>query len=262
MKILSLDNKKIKNILQLQNKSNYRKIKSLFIIEGIQEFQMAIAGSYEIKEIFICKNIFNNKYLSILKKYQITEISQKIFQKISYRKTSGGLIAVSKIKKFYIEDINIQKNSIILIFDKIEKPGNLGAILRSADAGGIDFVILSDTKIDIFNPNVIRSSIGAIFHLKIIVNTYKNIISWLIQKKIKIITTALTKKSNNIFKTNFATKEPIAIIFGSENQGISDNWLKVTHDNISIPMKGKSDSLNISNATSIIIFEVLRQRLY
>lgn len=262
MKILSLDNKKIKNILKLQKKSRCRKIQSMFIIEGIKEIKMAIYASYEIQEIFLCKEIFEFKYLSMLNNYKITEISQKVFKKISYRKTSGGLIALSKIKNFFLEKINIKKESIILILDKIEKPGNLGSILRSADCAGIDAVILSDPQIDIFNPNVIRSSIGAVFNMNVIIENYKKIISWLIINKVKIITTAFEKKSKNIFNVNFKKLVAIAIIFGSENKGISDHWLKITNENIKIPMNGKIDSLNISNAASIITFEAIRQRFY
>lgn len=262
MIILSLENKKIKNLIKLQKKSRYRKIKSMFIIEGIKEIKMAIDTSYEIEEIFVCKKIFNFKYSNLLNKYKITEISHKIFQKISYRKTSGGLIAISKNKKFSLEKITIKKESIILILDKIEKPGNLGSVLRSADAGGIDAVILSDPKTDIYNPNVIRSSIGAVFNINVIIENYKKIIYWLINNKIKVITTAFEKKSKNIFKTNFKNSFAIAIILGSENKGLSDHWLKIKNENIKIPMNGKIDSLNISNAASIITFEAIRQRLY
>lgn len=262
MKILSLDNKKIKNLLKLQKKSRYRKIKSMFVIEGIKEFKMAISTLYQIEEIFICPEIFNIKYFYLLNKYKITKISEKIFKKISYRKTSGGLIAISKIKKFFLEKINITTKSIILILDKIEKPGNLGSILRSVDAAGIDTVILSDPKTDIFNPNVIRSSIGAVFNINIVIETYKNIIPWLLKNKIKIITTAFEKKSKNIFEINFQKIFAIAIIFGSENKGLSNHWIKIKNENIKIPMTGKIDSLNISTALAIIIFEIIRQRFY
>lgn len=265
--IFSLSNKKIKNIINLQKKVKNRNLTSQFVVEGIKEIKMAINANYEIVEFFICKEIFI-EYKKFLLSYSIknvTIITPNIFKKISYRKNSGGIIGIYKKKKLFLEEINLKKNSIILILDEIEKPGNLGAVLRTADAAGIDLVILNNPKIDLFNSNVIRSSLGTIFTVNIIIDKFNRIIKWIKKKKnIKIITTSLSNKYNliskNIYKTNL--KENIAIIIGSEKDGICNDWENVSDCNIRIPMMGKSDSLNLSIAACIIIYESLRQKFY
>lgn len=259
MIISSLNNPKIKHIIHIQKKSKNRKLKYEFIIEGLKEINMALKANYKIKEIFICKNIFSQK-LCFLKK-KIYFITLNIFKKISYRKTTGGIIALVQEKIYYLNNIQLNKNPLILILDKLEKPGNLGAIIRSADGAGVDLIILCNPKIDIFNPNVIRSSLGAVFNIKIIIENFKNISYWLNKHKfIKIITTFMNKKSKNLYEINL--KNSIAIVIGSEDKGLSNYWLNLSNDNLIIPITGKIDSLNINSASSIILFESIRQRYY
>lgn len=259
IKISNISNLKIRKVLKLQKKFKERISNNLFVIEGTKEVKMALDSNYIFKEVFICKEIFKNKYL-LPNSIQIIEISLKIFKKLSYRKTTGGIIAICQRKYIYLENLILSKTPLLLILDKIEKPGNIGAIIRTAEAAKIDAVILSDSKTDLFNPNVIRCSIGTIFTMTVISEKSKKIISWLKKKKIQILSMSLDKNSKNIYKYNI--KSSIAIIIGSENKGLSNNWIKISDKKIQIPMKGKIDSLNLSNAAAIAIFEIIRQRYY
>ncbi|WP_185872332.1 TrmH family RNA methyltransferase [Blattabacterium cuenoti] len=265
-KIYSLQNKEIKFLIK-----NYRNKNSIseFIVEGIQEFKMAIKGNFFPKKIFICQKIFykykSNMNINIIKLYYsiIFFISIKIFKKLAYRENSGGIIALFKEKfiKNKLKNETITDNSLILILDGIEKPGNIGAILRTSDSAGIHLIILCNMKTYIYNSNVIRSSLGSVFTTKIFIEKMESIFDWLKKNKVKIILTGFYnhKKEKNLYKIKLNYSK-LAIIFGSENKGISNFWFKKTETIITIPMFGNVDSLNVSNAISIIIYEIIRQK--
>ncbi|WGH27281.1 MAG: RNA methyltransferase [Candidatus Bostrichicola ureolyticus] len=260
MGIMRISNSKIKTLLAIQKKSKIRNEKKIFLIEGIKEIKMALNGGYIPEEAFICTELYNNNnILSFFKKK--TFISRKIFTKLVYRDNSGGIIAIFKQKKFCsLEQIQLSQNPLILVIEKVEKPGNIGAIFRTADAASVDAVIL-DKKIDLYNPNIIRSSLGSIFTINIIKETFNNkIFRWFKNKNIKIIATCLKSYAKNIYKTDLSRS--IALIIGTETIGLSKIWLKNAYKIVKIPMYGSIDSLNVSNATAIITFEAIRQRLY
>ncbi|MDR1804944.1 MAG: RNA methyltransferase [Flavobacteriales bacterium] len=247
---------KIKKLIKINKKNN----KKIFLVEGIKEFEMAIKGNFFPIEIFICKNIFHQ--YNMIKSFNdiVCFINIKAFQKFSCRKNSGGIIALFKKEvSNNLRNIKVPKNPFILVLDGIEKPGNLGSILRTADAAGVHFIILCNTKTYIFNPNVIRCSLGCVFTKKIFVEEIKSIIAWLQENKIEIAVTGFhKKKSIELYQTQFSSH--LAIVLGSESKGVSKIWLKIAHKIITIPMFGNIDSMNVSNATSIIIYEVIRQR--
>ncbi|WP_238786210.1 TrmH family RNA methyltransferase [Blattabacterium cuenoti] len=224
---------------------------------------MAIKGNFFPKKIFIYDKIFYN-YNIIKPFFSITYlINKKNFKKLVYRENSDGIAALFKehtVNK--LKNIKITNNCLILIFDGIEKPGNLGAMLRTANAAGAHFIILCNIKTYIFNSNIIRSSLGSVFTSKIIIeNEIKLIVSWLQKNNIKIVVTGIYKNAKNLYKTNLSFSK-IAIILGSEDKGVSNIWLNKTKKIITIPMFGTIDSLNVSNAMSIIIYEIIRQRYY
>ncbi|WP_185854920.1 RNA methyltransferase [Blattabacterium cuenoti] len=248
---------KIKNLRKIYKKSS----RKIFFVEGIKEFEMAIKGNFFPIEIFICKKIFHKYNLIKSFNHIVFFISIKDFKKLTYRENSGGIIALFKIKNFErLENIKIHKNPFILILDGIEKPGNLGSMLRIADAVGVHFIILCNIKTYIYNPNIIRCSLGSVFTNKILIEEKKSIISWLQKKKIEIVVTGFHEKSIQLYRTKFSSR--LAIVLGSENKGVSPIWLNIAHKIVTIPMFGDMDSLNVSNAMSIIIYEVLRQRNY
>ncbi|WP_185849342.1 RNA methyltransferase [Blattabacterium cuenoti] len=264
-KTYNIQNTKIKDLIKISQKKNSMNI---FLVEGIKEFEMAIKGNFIPKRIFICEKIFH-KYNMIQSFYSITFfINIKIFKKLTYRDNSGGIIALFQEKKYMnqLKNIKIDNNnsSLILILDGIEKPGNIGAMLRIADAANIHIIILCNMKTYIYNSNIIRCSLGSLFTRKIFMEKIESIMNWLQKNKIKIITTGFHqhKKVMNLYQTQFSHFNKIAIVFGSENKGVSNIWLKKANKIINIPMFGNIDSLNVSNAMSIIIYEIIRQRNY
>ncbi|ADM89880.1 putative trmH/spoU family tRNA/rRNA methyltransferase [Candidatus Karelsulcia muelleri CARI] len=260
MIIYSIKNNIFQYFYKLQKIKKNILLNNSFSVEGLKEIKMALIANYIPEYILIYNKICKYEFISnfFIKKYMITSF---IYKKISYRKKTGGIIASFFKKKLNIKNIKISLSALFLILEGIEKPGNLGAILRTADAVGIDAILLCNNKVDIFNPNVIRSSLGTIFTNKIVIANYKIIISWLNKNKIKIISTSVNKIYNNFFMKKIK-KKSLAIIIGSESKGLSDIWFKNKKNMINIPIKGKIDSLNVSTSTAIILYEILRQKLY
>ncbi|OFY88026.1 MAG: rRNA methyltransferase [Bacteroidetes bacterium RIFCSPLOWO2_12_FULL_31_6] len=260
LNITSIKNPRIINLQKLE-KARERKIQNLFVIEGLKELTMAVVGGYEIKSIFFCASIVSaNEIIIITKKnnkIELIEISEDVFQKLAYRESYGGVIATAVPQKHLLNNIKLSSIPLIIILESVEKPGNLGAILRTADAANVDAVIVCDGQTDVYNPNVVRSSLGCVFTTPIAVASSDETINWAKQNNIKIYATALTA-SKAYHTINYL--EPSAIVMGTESTGLSDVWLKNSTQNIIIPMSGKIDSMNVSNATAIVVFEAKRQR--
>ncbi len=258
--ITSIQNPLIKEILQLQEKSRVRKKSGLFIIEGKREITLALNGSYTIAKILFCDTIFNENELSSFSKNstEIIKINTLIYQKIAQRSSTEGIIAIAESKQLTIENIIFKnKNPLILVAEAPEKPGNIGALLRTADAANVDAVLIANPKTDLYNPNIIRSSVGCIFTNQIATGSTSEILSFLKEKNIAIYCAAL-QASVNYNTQNFT--DPTAIVVGTEATGLSEEWLENSTQNIIIPMQGQIDSLNVSVSAAILIFEAKRQR--
>lgn len=255
MKISSLQNEKIKNILKLK-KSRERKKRDLIIIEGRKEIELALSSGMEIVDFFYCSKF--NKLNNPFKINKFIELGENVFKKISYRDAPDGFLALAKPKYLNKNQIKLKNNPLIVILESLEKPGNLGAILRTCDALKVDLVIMNDLKTDLYNPNIIRSSRGTIFTVPVISIEYDSTIAFLKKHKIKIFVTALLAKKNYL-EVNY--KFSSAIVLGSEDKGLSKQWLESADELIKIPMKGEIDSLNVSVSAAVILFEAERQRL-
>jgi len=260
--IISTQNPLIKNIVSLQQKVKERKAQNLIVIEGVKEIELAVKSGFLIKKVLFCPDYINlenvkNIFDKIFDKLDIIEINEYVFNKISYRETSGGLIVLAEPKQQNIFDLNVNDNSFFIILEKVEKPGNLGAILRTADAARIDGVIICDPQTDIFNPNVIRSSIGCVFTTNLATATSDEVFDWLRKHKITSYAAALTA---TVFYHNIDFTSSCAVVMGTESSGLSSKWLDGADNQIKIPMRGKIDSLNVSTSTAIIVFEAMRQR--
>lgn len=255
--ITSLQNPLVKKVLQLQEKSRERKKTGLFIVEGIRELELAQKGVYQIETLLYCPEVLT---IGTLQKsnYPAIQISKNIYKKLAYRQTTEGVLAIAKSKKHTLESLIFKtKKPLILVAEAPEKPGNIGALLRTADAANLDAVLIANPKSDIYNPNVIRSSVGCLFTTQIGMGTTEEIISFLQKHKIAINCAALTA-SKNYIETNF--KKPTAIVVGTEATGLSETWLANSNQNIIIPMQGEIDSMNVSVSAAILIFEAKRQR--
>ena len=257
--IKSLQNSKIKHVLQIKGKSRTRKKNGLFFIEGKKELNLAIKNGYKIKTIYcnleLCGSLINSYADS---KVEIITVSSKIYEKIAYRGSTEGLVAIAKSKSHLLNDIEIKnKNPLILVAESIEKPGNIGALIRTADAANVDALIIADPRTELYNPNVVRSSVGGIFTVQIAIAKSNEIIDFMKNRNIPIYS-AILQKSIPYDELNYVKSCCIAV--GTENKGLSYLWKKSSHKKIKIPMLGNLDSMNVSVAAGILLFEVCRQR--
>ena len=258
--ITSLQNSFIKEILSLQEKSRSRKQSGLFCIEGKREISLAIKGSYKLHKILFCDEIFHSNELNQynFNGAEIIKISKEVYQKIAHRDSTEGIIAIAETKALKLRNVSFKnRNPLILVAEAPEKPGNIGALLRTADAANIDAVLIANPKTDMYNPNIIRSSVGCLFTNQIGVGSSSEIIDFLKENKVNIFCAALTA-SKSYVNVNFT--QPCAIVVGTEAVGLSDTWLKNSTQNILIPMEGQIDSLNVSVSAAILLFEAKRQR--
>ncbi|MBI6116505.1 TrmH family RNA methyltransferase [Salegentibacter maritimus] len=258
--ISSTQNKEVKHLLQLQEKSRLRRKEGVFLVEGQREIALAIKGNLSLKAIYFCPGLIELKEVEKLNSSQvpITEISAEVYEKIAYRGSTEGILAIFKTKENRLQDITFKtKNPLILIAEAPEKPGNIGAILRTADAAKVDAVFIANPKTDLYNPNIIRSSVGCVFTNKIATGSTSEIIAFLKQHNISIYAAAL--QASKPYHTIDFTRAS-AIVVGTEATGLSEEWRKNSTQNIIIPMSGEIDSMNVSVAAGILIFEAKRQR--
>ncbi len=259
-RISSLQNPRIKNIVKL-SKSKERKSQGLFIIEGARELSLALCAEYAIDSVFLCAELFSKteypEVLDYISKEKIYEVTESVFEKIAYREGSDGLLTLAKPNNHTLENLKLSKNPFIIILEAVEKPGNLGAILRTADAAQADAVIVCDPATDLYNPNVIRSSVGCLFTVQTAACTSQQALEYLKHNNIKAYAAEL--KASTWYQDTDFTK-PSAIIMGTEADGLTNYWLDNTDARIKIPMRGKIDSLNVSVSTAVLTFEAMRQR--
>ena len=261
--ITSFQNPLIKQIVLLQEKARERRKTGLFVIEGLREISLAINGGYFLKTLLFCSEIISEEEILKLKKSVIAEtefieITSEIYKKLAYRDSTEGVLAIVHSKNLELANLQLATNNhLILIAEAPEKPGNIGALLRTADAANVDAVIIANPKTDLYNPNIIRSSVGCLFTNKIATGSTSEIISFLKKNNINIYCAAL-QASVNYHTINF--KKASAIVVGTEAIGLSEEWLQNSTQNIIIPMQGEIDSMNVSVAAGILIFEAKRQR--
>ena len=254
MLIESLQNEKIKYISKLLSDNRFRKKSGVFLVEGKQENKSAQKFGYQLESLYIAPDIYDEE----ISNEKVELISAKIYEKLAYRGNVEGIIGIYKVKENQLENLKIKTNSIIIVVEGVEKPGNLGAILRSCEAFGIAAVIVTDTKVDFYNPNVIRSSVGCIFGMNIFNARNEETIEFLEKNNFQIFTTIMSKDATMIHTKNLSEKS--ALIFGTEHSGLSKFW-ENKGENILIPMAGTIDSLNLSNAVAIVCYETLRQKM-
>lgn len=254
--ITSVQNPFIKSLIQLQEKSKARKQSGSFLIEGMREIELAIKGNYEIETILFLPELVSNNQITKLTDNPI-EITKEVYQKLAYRDTTEGILAVAKTKSLQLADLKLSENPLILVMEAIEKPGNIGAVLRTCDAAKIDAVIIANPKTDLYNPNIVRSSVGCLFTNQIATGSTEEVIDYLMQKNINFYSATL-QNSTSYHTQNYTL--PTALVVGTEATGLSELWRKKATQNIIIPMQGEIDSMNVSVAAAILIFEAKRQR--
>lgn len=258
--ITSLQNSAIKNIVKL-SKSKERKEQDLFVIEGARELSLALQSGYRPEAVYVCREMFEKtKYpdlLDVMPNEIIFDISLSVFAKVAYRENSDGVVALARPKRHGLGDLKLSGNPFLILLEMVEKPGNLGAILRTADAAAVDAVIVCDPQTDLYNPNVVRSSVGGVFTVQTAVCSSEEAFTWLQANNIRSFAAEL-QAAEFYQQTDFT--QPSAIVMGTEADGLSDFWLNNATKRIKIPMRGKIDSLNVSVSTAVLTFEAMRQR--
>jgi TrmH family RNA methyltransferase len=279
--ITSASNPKIKNLLLLQEKSRARREQGLFVVEGRRELEHCIAAGFKVRTLFICPEIMvapssnsaENYFLGRCPKNQfpasyflrhpaltgasIIEIPESLYRKVAYREGTEGVIAEVEAKHIGLDDLELPENPLIVVLEAVEKPGNLGAVLRSADAAGASAVIVCDPLTDLYNPNLIRASIGAVFTVPVVAASSQETIGFLKERGIQILTAQLQDSS---LYYDVDMRGGTAIIMGTESTGLTDTWRQAADSHIRIPMLGRLDSLNVSVSAAVLLFEAVRQR--
>ncbi|MBR1698329.1 MAG: RNA methyltransferase [Bacteroidales bacterium] len=283
--IISAQNPKIKNLLLLQEKSKARREQGLFVVEGRRELRHCLEAGYKVRTVFLCPEIGDYSEVTDLlrmtkqaachseqaschseqaschsersEESSVIEIPEQLYRKVAYRESTEGIIAEVEYKPLKLEDLRLPENPLIMVLESVEKPGNLGAVLRSADAARADAVLLCDPLTDLYNPNLIRASIGAVFTVPAVACSSEEAIAFLQARGIRILTAQL-QDSSLYYDVNMT--RGTALVMGTESTGLTDVWRKAASAHIRIPMLGRLDSLNVSVSAAILLFEAVRQR--
>lgn len=260
--ITSLQNPRIKNLVRLREGSHRRR-QQRFLIEGRRELERSIAADWELEAVYFAEEFFRDEgdyeLLDRVAKsgLEAIRLDEQVFQKAAYRESPDGWLASAPMRQNRLESIALSKCPLLLVLEGVEKPGNLGAVIRSANAAGADAVIVSNPVTDIYNPNAIRASQGAFFDIPVVETENSELIPWLATHGIAAMV-ATPHADELVWDANL--KMPLAWIMGTEHDGVSDDWLKPPHKTVRLPMKGITDSLNVSTAAAVMLFETVRQR--
>ena len=257
--ITSTQNAKVKHVVALQQKSAQRRKEGLFVVEGRRELMHCLEAGYEIAECFVLDKLADLADLAPLGSLEslVSLVSPQVYEKMAYRGSTEGVIAVVRERQRSLDDLQLSASPLIIVLERVEKPGNLGAVLRSADAAKADAVIICDPLTDLYNPNLIRSSIGAIFSVPCVACSSEDCIAFLKARGIQILTAQL-QDSSLYYDTDML--RGTAIVMGTESTGLTEVWRQAADAHIRIPMLGQLDSLNVSVSAAILLFEAVRQR--
>ena len=290
--ITSAQNPKIKNLLLLQEKSKARREQGLFVVEGRRELEHCLRAGFIIRTLFVCPEITGASALDSAEIYfsgrcpknqisapsflchpthaeapchserseespLVIEIPEQLYRKVAYRESTEGILAEVEYRSLTLEDLELPENPLVMVLEAVEKPGNLGAVLRSADAAGADAVIICDPLTDLYNPNLIRASIGAVFTVPTVACSSADAIAFLQKLGIQILTAQLQDSS---LYYDVDMRRGTALVMGTEATGLTGQWRKAASAHIRIPMLGRLDSLNVSVSAAILLFEAVRQR--
>jgi len=263
-KIVSLTNPHVKEVVRLRA-GGHRKDSGVTIVDGAREILRALENGVKFREFYVCPELLGRdeeqKQLQIRlseSKVPVFEVTRIVFAKIAYGDRQEGVLGICAIPKRSLADLKLKANALVVIVEHVEKPGNLGAILRTCDAAGVSGVLVCDSKTDLYNPNVIRASVGTIFAVNTVQCSNDEALRFLKNKGVKIY--AASPQAQTIY-TKINLTGAIAIVLGSEQEGLSDFWDKNADARVKIPMHGRADSLNVSTSAAILIYEAIRQRI-
>ena len=260
--ITSTQNTRVKKLILLQQKSAERRKAGLFVVEGRRELLHCLHSGYEIDTLFYCPKLLSltgddAELRRVIAESRALEVTPEVYERMAYRGSTEGVVAEMKAQTRSLDELHLPDNPLLMVLERVEKPGNLGAVLRSADAAAADAVIVCDPLTDLYNPNLIRSSIGAIFTVPTVACSSAECIAFLKARGIRILTAQL-QDSHLYYDTDM--RRGTALVMGTEATGLTDQWRVAADAHIRIPMKGQLDSLNVSVSAAILLFEAVRQR--
>ena len=265
-RLSSPQNPRIKQLLRLQQKSAERRTLGLTLVEGLRELTIAVEAGVAVATLYTCPELVDETSLTTLQSLfsgqaqapEWFEVTRPVFEKVAYREGSDGLLAVLRTPARTLADLRLPPNPLIIVLEAVEKPGNLGAILRTADAAPVDAVLIGDPRTDLFNPNVIRASIGCVFTVPTVAAPVADILAFLQEKGIRTYAAALAPEARSYTEYDF--RGPTALVMGTEADGLTPAMRAACTETVIIPMMGRIDSLNVSVATAVLTFEAIRQR--
>ena len=268
--VTSAQNPKIRNLLLLQEKSKARREQGLFVVEGRRELEHCLEAGYRVRTVFVCPKLAGGRWPvgaghddhpagGVIPGLtgNLVEIPESLYRKVAYRESTEGIIAEVECRERRLEDLELPENPLVVVLESVEKPGNLGAVLRSADAARADAVIVCDPLTDLYNPNLIRASLGGVFTVPTVCASTAETIDWLRARGIRILTAQLQDSS---WYYDIDMTVGTALVMGTESTGLTGAWREAADAHIKIPMLGRLDSLNVSVSAAILLFEAVRQR--
>jgi len=255
MDITSLQNPRVKHIVKLREDKRQRQKDGLLLVEGYDEIQLAHSAGYEPRTLLTAPEL-TSRQITVSSPENLT-VSRIVFEKMSYRDNPDGWLAVFPIPQTSLADLKLSDAPLVIVAESIEKPGNLGAMLRTADAARADALLVCDPRVDVWNPNVVRASRGTVFSVPVVECDNASALEWLKAHNIKIL--AATPSAEEIYY-DVDLSQPVAIAVGTENEGLTDFWMNRADIKVKIPMMGRVNSLNVSVSTALIVYEAVRQR--
>ena len=255
MDITSLQNPRLKQVVKLREDKRQRQRENLMLVEGYDELTLALAAGLQPQTVFTAPELASRSISGLTA--EILTVNRAVFEKMSYRENPDGWLGVFPIPRKSLDDLKLSANPLVIVAESVEKPGNLGAILRTADAAGVDALLVCDPRVDLWNPNVVRASRGALFSVPAIEVDNTSALNWLRSGRMQILAAT---PSAEVSYTSVDLSQPVAIAVGTEDEGLSNFWMEEADLKVLIPMRGKVNSLNVSIATALIVYETARQR--
>ncbi len=254
--LTSLQNPRVKYVVKLREDRRQRQREGLTLVEGQYELELALASGLKPHEIYFCEELAAGQPAAILDREPVT-VTRLVFEKMSQRENPDGWLAVLPTPHLALESLRLSPRPFLVLAESVEKPGNLGAILRTADAAGVDGLLVCDPRVDLYNPNVVRASRGTLFTVPAVEAGNSQALAWLRANRIRVL--AATPQADVLY-TDMDLHQPVCIAVGTEDEGLTSFWLENADLKVKIPMAGKVNSLNVSTSTAIILYEVVRQR--
>ena len=257
MDITSLQNPRVKHIVRLRDEKRQRRADRLMLVEGYDEIQLALSAGHRPRTIFSAPELLSRQIDMNYVDAEHMTVTRAVFEKMSYRENPDGWLAVFPIPQVSLDDLKLSDLPLVIVAESVEKPGNLGAILRTADAAGVDALLVCDARVDLWNPNVVRASRGAVFSVATVECDNSSALDWLKKHAIRIL--AATPSADEVY-SSIDLRQPVGIAIGTEDEGLSDFWMSHADTQVRIPMMGRVNSLNVSVSTALIVYEAVRQR--